>query len=553
MPDLKDLFNVWNKKASDKSIRNNDERSFTTDVGLNINKLYTPLDLEKKKYSYLKDLGFPGEYPYTRGISHNMYRDQPPLIKVYSGFGIAEDCNERYKKLINWGADEIQIAIDLPTQLGYDSDHIMSCSEVGRVGVALDSLLDMEILFNDIPLNKLKRVSMLGNSFGPIALSFFIALGEKQGLKPENYVVSLQNDIIKEYVARGTQIYPIEPSIKIACDVVEYCAKHYPHWYPLTCCVNHMNAAGAGSTIGTAFALANATCYIEHLINRGLNVDQFGRMLDMFLDERDDFFVAIANLRATRKVWARIMQEKFGAKDPRTMELKITSYAHGRETLQEPINNIVRITLASLAYVMGGVQFLYDASYDECTNTPSDETVKVAIRTLQIIFNEFGLIKTSDPLGGSYFLESLTLDIERNILDELDRIQNLGGAVAAIENGFYQRKITDGAVRRQKEFERGERISVGVNKFASRDPLPDATFCPNQKSELMQVEKLKKLKENRNQDLVKETLHYVEESAISGRNLVPPVLEAVKAYATIGEICHVLRTVFGEYKFRRDF
>lgn len=524
-----------------------------TDAGINVHELYTPSDLETRNYNYGRDLGAPGEYPFTRGITKDRYGAQGPLIKVYSGFGIAADSNKRYKNLVEWGADEIQVAVDLPTQLGYDSDHIMASAEIGRVGVAIDSLRDMEVLFDGIPLNKLKRVSMLGNSFGPIALALFIALGEKQGLKPEEYVVDLQNDALKEYVARGTQIFPIKPAVNLVCDVVEYCAKNHPHWYPLTGCVNHMNAAGAGSTAGTAFALANLIHYSENLLHRGLSIDQFAPLFDMFLDERDDFFVTIANLRATRKVWARLMKERFGATKAETMALKVTSYAHGRETLQEPLNNIIRIGYAALAYYLGGVQFLYDASYDESTNTPSDDSVKVAIRTLQIIGNEFGFSHTTDPLGGSYYLESLTLDIEQEIWKELERVEAAGGAIAAIENGYYKKVITEGAIRRQREFEAGKRVSVGVNKFVSNNPLPEATFQPDPESERTQVENLQRLKKERDGKRVQEALAYVKETAAKGNNLVPAALEAVRAYATIGEICDSLRTVYGEYENRGEF
>lgn len=554
MSDLEKLHSAWAERAKAELRDKVDGLDpVVTDAGVEVNNLYTPLDLSRRNFDYLEKLGFPGEYPYTRGISSSMHRAQPPLIKVYSGFGTAEDCNQRFKKLVEWGVDEIQMAVDLPTQVGYDSDHIMATAEIGRVGVAIDSLRDMEILFDGIPLNSLKRVSMLGNSFAPYALSLFIALGEKQGLNPDQYTVSLQNDILKEYVARGTQIHPIRPSVKLGCDVVEYCARYHPHWYPMTCCVNHINAAGAGSMAGTAFALANAICYIENLLSRGLHIDQFGYLLDMFLDERDDFFVTIANLRATRKAWARLMRERFGARDPKTMMLKITSYAHGRETLQEPLNNVVRIGMAGLAYYLGGVQFLYDASYDECTNTPSDESVKVAIRTLQIIFHEFGFRNTIDPLGGSYYLESLTCDIEKGIWEEFERVQKMGGAISAIEKGYYQKVITEGAVRRQRQLERGERISVGVNRFVSNEPLPESTFIPNSDTERRQIESLKKLRVERSQKRVDDTLDYVREAAVAGENLVPPILEAVRAYATIGEVSDTLRSVFGEYESRGDF
>jgi methylmalonyl-CoA mutase N-terminal domain/subunit len=504
-------------------------------------------------FDYKEDLGFPGQYPFTRGISPVMYRSEPWVIRAYSGFGESQGCNERYKKLVEWGVDEIVMAVDLPTQVGYDSDHIMARGEVGRAGVAIDTLRDMEILFEDIPLNKLKRVSMLGNSFGPVALSLFIALGEKWGLKPSDFVVDLQNDILKEYVARGTYIFPIQPSVRITTDVIGYCAKNAPHWYPCTLCTNHMNAAGAGSIKATSFALANGICYINHLLDKGYNIDEIAPLFTMFLDERSDFFVAICNFRATRRVWAKIMKERMKAQDPKSMALKITAYSHGGETFLEPLNNIVRITLAALAYVLGGVQFLYNASYDEVLGTPTEESAKIAVRTQQILAHELGIKNTVDPLGGSYFIESLTSQIEKNIYEEFLKVDSLGGAIAAIEKGYYLSAITDGAIRRQKEFDRGERVAIGVNKYRIESKIPFGAFRIDPAIEQKQIERLNQVKKERNAKAVREALEFVREVAKGDENLVPPVLEAVRAYATVGEICNVLRDVFGEYQGREYF
>jgi methylmalonyl-CoA mutase N-terminal domain/subunit len=482
-----------------------------------------------------------------------MYRGEPFIIRAYSGFGNAEECNPRYKKLLQWGADEIVMAIDLPTQVGYDSDHIMARGEVGKVGVAIDSLKDMEILFDGIPLNSLKRVSMLGNSFGPIALSLFIALGEKQGLRTTEYVIDLQNDILKEYVARGTYIFPIRPSIRVATDVVAYCAHHAPHWYPMTLCVNHMNAAGAGSTKATAFALANGLCYIQHLLDKGFGIDEIAPLLTMFLDERAEFFVAIANFRATRRVWANIMKERFGAKDPRSMALKITAYSHGGETLLEPVNNIARITLAALAYVLGGVQSLYNASYDEVLGVPTEEAAKISVRIQQILAHELGIADTVDPLGGSYFLETLTHRIEEDILENLTKVEDLGGAVEAIEKGYYLGAMSEGAVKRKKEFDKAARVSVGVNRFRTESEVPIGAFRIDPSVESKQIEGLNRLRKERNGRRVGESLQYIREVAKGVENLVPPILEAIRAYATVGEICDTLRDVYGEYQKREYF
>ena len=526
---------------------------FQTDIGLKIERIYTPLDLRQINFDCKEDLGFPGQYPFTRGVHPSMYRSNPWIIRAYSGFGEPRLCNERYKKLIEWGADEIVMAVDLPTQVGYDSDHIMARGEVGKVGVAIDTLRDMEILFEGIPLNKLKRVSMLGNSFGPAALALFIALGEKQGLKPADYVVDLQNDILKEYVARGTYIFPARPSVRVTADVVGYCARHARHWYPSTLCANHINAAGAGSTKAAAFAMANGVCYIDHLLGKGYKIDEIAPLFSMFLDERADFFVAICHFRAARKVWAKIMKERFKAEDPRSMALKITAYSHGGETLLEPINNIARITLAALAYVLGGVQFLYNASYDEVLGTPTDESAKIAVRIQQILAHELGIANTVDPLGGAYFIETLTSQIEKQILEEFEKVQAKGGAIAAIEQGYYLSAIMDGANARQRSFDRGERVSVGVNRWKTETKIPFGAFKIDPALEKMQVERLKKVKKERNEKTVKETLAYVRETAEGDGNLVPPTLEAVRAYATIGEICDVLRGVFGEYQAREYF
>ncbi len=551
MEKLREEYRRWRDRAQTQPER---RQVFRNDVGLEIDPVYTPLHLSERNFDYLRDLGLPGEYPFTRGITPNMYRSQPPNIRVYVGYGTPADTNRRLKRILEWGAEEIQLAVDLPTQVGYDSDNAMAAAEVGRVGVAIDSLRDMENIFQDIPLNTMRRVSMLGNSFGPIALAFFLALGEKQGLSPSDYVVDLQNDVLKEYIARGTQIYPVEPALRLSADVVEYCARNgLHHWYPLTVCCNHINAAGAGSTAAAAFALANARCYIDELLQRGLSVDEFGHLLDMFIDERDDFFVGVANMRAVRRVWAHMMRESYGARNPETQSLRVTAYAHGRETLREPVNNIVRIAFFSLSYYLGGVQFLYNASYDEVLSTPSEESVRVAIRTLQILAEEMGFGNTVDPLGGSYYLESLTNDIQRDILVELNRVQEMGGSLKAIDSGFFMGRLTEGAVRRQREFNSGERVSVGVNKYVSDMPLPETPFRIDWEVEKRQREALAQLKATRDSQRVKETLTGVSLAASRKENVVPAVLEAVRAYATVGEICDVFRGIYGEFKSKGQF
>jgi methylmalonyl-CoA mutase N-terminal domain/subunit len=529
------------------------KKTFVSDIGLSVKPVYTFNDLAEIKYDFERDLGFPGQYPFTRGITPLMYRSEPWVIRAYAGFGEAGICNKRYRKLVEWGAEEITIAVDLPTQVGYDSDNIMAKGEIGRVGVAVDSLRDLEILFDCIPLNKLKRVGILGNSFGPIACALFIALGEKQGLKPSEFCADFQNDVLKEYVARGTYIFPIRDAVRVACDVVAYCARNAPHWYPMTLCANHMNAAGGGSSNATAFAMANGICYIKYLLKRGYKIDEIAPLLTMFLDERSNFFAAIANFRASRRIWAKIMKERFKAMDPKSTALKITAYSHGGETMYEPINNIARITLATLAYVLGGVQFLFNASYDEVLGTPEEKTAKISLRIQQILAHELGISDVVDPLGGSYFIESLTHQIESQIYDEILKVESQGGAIAAIEKSYYASQITDGAVRRQREFDKGERVSIGVNKYRNESEIPQGSFKIDQTVEKRQLERLNKVKRERNGKLVKETLEYVREVAQGEGNLVSPVLEAVRAYATVGEICNILRQVFGEYQAMEYF
>lgn len=519
------------------------------DCGLSVKAYYDASDLPR---DLPERLGQPGRFPFTRGAYAGRPSEHPWIIRVYSGFGTARQSNARFRKLIEWGAEEIQVAVDLPTQVGYDSDHIMATGEVGRVGVAIDSLADMEELFDGIRLDKLRAVGMLGNSFGPIALSFFIALGEMQGLKPEDYVVDLQNDILKEYVARGTYIYPIEAGIRVTTDVVAYCAKHAPHWHPISVCVNHLNMAGAGSIKGTAFAFANARAYLDTLRAQGWRVEDVAPLFSMFLDERDDFFVAVGLFRAARRLWAEMLRTVYGVEDERAMALRTTAYGHGRETRLEPLNNIARIALGSLAYVLGGVDALYNGSWDEALSTPHEEAVRVAIRTQQILRHEFGFEQVTDPLGGSYYLEWLTEEIEKGIRDELARVLALGGAVAAITSGYLRRQLTEGSIRRQKWFEEGKRVSVAVNRYVSADAVESRlpAFEIDADVEEEQKEKLAALRSRRDNQRLQEALENVRRAACSGENLVPPILQAVRCYATIGEITEVLRSVFGTYDAR---
>ena len=549
LEDLKVQEDLWKENLKKDIDRFGERRrEFSSSSGIAAKNLYTPLDLEDEKIDYLRDIGFPGQYPFTRGITSNMYRRAPFLFRIYTGFGTPRETNRRVKTLLQLGVNDVQLAADLPTQVGYDSDHIMSRGEVGKVGVAIDSLRDMEVIFDGIPLNSFKRVSTLFNSLGPIALCLFMAVGEKQGLSVQDYVVDLQNDVIKEYVSRGTYIFPMEPAVRLCTDVVRFCADHAPHWYPMTFCSNHLNAAGAGSTAATAFAIANGLVYIRDILKKGLAIDRFAPLFCMFLDEREDIFISAANFRATRRLWARIMKEKFGAQNPDSLALKITAYSHGGETLREVLNNIVRIAYAGLGYVLGGVQFLYNASFDEALSLASQEAVRVAVRTQQILAHELGITNTVDPLGGSYYLETLTNQIERRMNEILEKVESLGGALEAIRKGYYQSVIGEGSRLRQRRFEEKDMVSVGVNVFRTEEEDPEPLFRMNQQGEEEQIKSLQSLRRERNHREVQAALSEVKRVAGTEGNLVPPIFSAVKAYATVGEISDVLREVFGEYK-----
>jgi methylmalonyl-CoA mutase, N-terminal domain len=529
------------------------QESVVLDCGASVKPLYTPKDLENPGFDYDRDLGFPGQFPFTRGTSAVINRDAPFVVSGYSGFGDAAICNQRFRKLLDWGAEQILVALDLPTQCGYDSDHEMSTGEVGKVGVAIDSLADFEHLFEGIPLSSMRRVGTLGNSIGPIAVAFFAALGEKQGIPWSQYVVNLQNDPLKEYIARGTQILPPEPAARLACDTVEWCAQNAPNWSPMTVCVNHINAGGAGSSTATGIALANVKYYVDELLSRGLSIDSVAPLIHMFADERHDFFASIANLRALRRIWARIMRENYGAQSDESLCLRTTVYGHGQETLQEPLNNIARSAFGALAYVLGGASYVYIASYDEGVSTPSEQSMLVGLRTLQIIAHEHGFTDTIDPLGGSYFVETLTNEIERQILDALKSIEAQGGALRVIDDGIGRRLMTQGAVRRQKAIESGERTWVTVNKWRQKPNVPNSAFRIDLETENRQIQSVQQLRARRDATRVNDALSAVAEAARNRRNVVPSVLEAVLSYATVGEIVDVWRGIVGQFTPSTDF
>jgi methylmalonyl-CoA mutase N-terminal domain/subunit len=512
-----------------------------------LKEIYTPLDLEENGFDYLKDVGFPGAYPFVRGVEPTRDPSRPWLIRIYAGYGTPEQSNGRYKFLLQEGAEEIVMAVDLPTQVGYDADHPMAAGEVGRVGVSICSLRDMEVAFEGIPLSSMRRVGMLGNSFGPIALSFFIALGEKQGISPNDYTIHLQNDVLKEYGTRGTQFLPIQPAVRLVTDVIRYCAVHHPQW---NVCAAHYGYAGAAAA--HAYALADAQVYINDILDKGMNIDDFAHLFNLFT-VGELTFAGVATIRAVRKIWARMMREKYGAQDPRSMGIKITAYTVAESTAQQTLNNIVRIALGTQTYALAGVDYIYNASYDEGLAIPTEEAARLALRTQQILANETEIAHTVDPFAGSYLVESLTLQVEREILRYLKEIEDVGGAIAAIENGLFQKKAAEEAYKKRVRIERGERIHVGVNKYKVAAEEVPVTFKPDPGVESRRIESLRRLKDERDNQKVARCLERVREVCRTNENVMPAVLDAVRAYATLGEICDIWREVFGEYQFSKAY
>lgn len=511
--------------------------------------VYSLEDLEKEKFNRKRDLGEPGKYPFTRGIHEQMYKKRFWTMRQYAGFGSAEETNRRYHYLIREGQTGLSIAFDLPTQIGYDSDDPRCSGEVGKVGVPIDTLKDMEILFRDIPLDKVST-SMTINSTAPILLAMYIALARKQGVKLKNLRGTIQNDILKEYVARGTYIFPPRPSMRLICDIFEYCGKNMPRWNTISVSGYHMREAGCSIQQEIGFTLANAINYIQSAIEVGLEVDQFASRLSFFFGSGNDLFEESAKFRAARRLWARIMKERFGAKNPRSLKLRFHTQTCGHTlTAQQPLNNIARVAIQALAAILGGTQSLHTNSYDEAYALPSEEAVTIALRTQQILAYESDISETVDPLGGSYLIESLTNSIEEEAKGYITKIDELGGAMAAIEQGYMQREIQENAYRNQKEIEDERRIIIGVNKFISSYPEIAKILKVDPKEEEKQMKFLSHVKKEREQSSVKTALDNLEKVAKSTeRNIMPSIIECVESYATVGEISDVLRGVFGEYK-----
>ncbi len=538
----------WEESKVQKAISRFPERKedFETISELPVERLYTPCDVEN--LDYLEDLGFPGEFPYTRGVQPTMYRGRFWTMRQYAGFASAEESNTRYKYLLKQGQTGLSVAFDLPTQIGYDSDHDMSEGEVGKVGVAIDSLADMEILFDEIPLDKVST-SMTINAPAAVLLAMYVAVAEKQGISPDKLTGTIQNDILKEYAARGTFIFPPKPSMRLITDTFEYCFNSVPGWNTISISGYHIREAGSTAVQEVAFTLANGIAYVEAAIEAGLDVDDFGPRLSFFFNSHLDLLEEVAKFRAARRLWARIMKERFKAKNPKSLMLRFhTQTAGSTLTAQQPNNNIVRVALQALSAVLGGTQSLHTNSKDEALALPSEESVQIALRTQQILAEESGAADTIDPLAGSYYVENLTEKIEKEALEYIERIDDLGGSPSAIEKGFIQKEIQESAYRYQRSVEEQERIVVGVNKYKTDEAPPEDLLEVDPAVGELQTEKLAELRKTRKDDDVRKTLKDLKEAAEGKENLMPYILDCVKAYATLGEICDVLRDVFGEYE-----
>jgi len=547
---VREEFERWGKTTLNKVISKSPERepSFKTTSHIELNRLYTPLDVAD--LDYCDELGFPGEFPFTRGVQPTMYRGRLWTMRQYAGFATPEETNKRYKYLLEHGQTGLSVAFDLPTQIGYDSDHPLSDGEVGKVGVAIDTLKDVEILFDGIPLDKVST-SMTINSTAAILLTMYIAMAEKQGVKSEALQGTIQNDILKEYAARGTYIYPPLESMRIVTDIFAFCKNRVPRWNTISISGYHMREAGCTAVQEVAFTLADGIAYVEAAIRAGLDVDSFASRLAFFFCCHNTFIEEIAKFRAARRLWGKIMKERFKAKRDESCMLWFHTQTAGCSlTAQQPDNNVVRVAFQALAAVLGGTQSLHTNSRDEAYALPTENSVRLALRTQQLIAYESGVADMIDPFGGAYAVEALTDEIERKSMEYIEKIEAMGGAIKAIESGYIQGEIGESAYQYQKEIETKKRIIVGLNQFQmEEEPLRDILrIKPG--VEQYQKEKLARVKKERNNTKVKETLAVLKKAAQGTDNVVPPILEAVKVYATLGEISDTLREVFGEYRER---
>jgi methylmalonyl-CoA mutase N-terminal domain/subunit len=517
---------------------------FATSSGVELRNHFTPQEVA---LDYQGDLGEPGHYPFTRGVYETMYRGRLWTMRQYAGFSTAEESNRRYRFLLEQGTTGLSVAFDLPTQIGYDSDHPLAAGEVGRVGVAIDSLADMERLFDGIPLDRVST-SMTINATAAVLLALYLAVARRQGVSPDRLQGTIQNDILKEYIARGTYIYPPQASLRIVTDIFAYCAREVPNWNTISISGYHIREAGSTAVQEVAFTLADGITYVQAALDAGLEVDAVAPRLAFFFNAHNNFLEEIAKYRAARRLWARLMRERFGARDPRSMMLRFhTQTAGSTLTAQQPAVNVIRTTIQALAAVLGGTQSLHTNAMDEALSLPTEGAARVALRTQQVIAYESGVADTADPLAGSYAIEYLTNEIERRAADYITKIDELGGMLAAIESGYVQREIERAAYDYQKAVEAGQEIVVGVNRFQIQEETSIATLRIDPASEQAQLERLRRVRAERNTAAAMAALAGVEQAAQSGANLMPPIIAAVEAYATLGEISDRLRAVFGEY------
>ena len=538
----------WDKETVFKSFDRLPEKGeYATSSDLKVERIYTPSELEG--FDYLRDLGFPGEYPLIRGVYPTMYRARLWTMRQYAGFGTAKQTNQRFKYLLGHGQTGLSVAFDFPTQVGYDCDHPLALGEVGKVGVSVTTLKDMEVLFDGIPLDKV-TTSMTINAPANVLLAMYIAVGQKQGVDLAKLGGTVQNDILKEYVARGMYIFPPKPSMRIVTDIFEYCSKNMSQWNTISISGYHIREAGATAVQEVAFTFANAIAYVQTAIDRGLDLDKFAGRLSFFFAAHNNFLEEVAKFRAARRLWAKIMRDRFHAKSLASMMLRFHTQTSGVAlTAQQPYNNVVRVALQALSAVFGGTQSLHTNSFDEAYALPSEQAVTIALRTQQIIAYESGVVDTVDPLAGSYYIESLTNEIEEKATGYIEQIDRIGGAVAAVEKGFMQREITDSAYHFQKKIEAKKQVVVGVNDFRSEEETPIKTLQINPAVERKLVQQLDHIKTLRSKTRVNESLSKMRRAAEKENvSLMPYIIEAVKEYATLGEICGTLREVYGEYK-----
>ena len=538
----------WEDSVLKKALSRSAERKerFETTSGIEIKRVYTSEDAQDGDYQ--EKLDFPGQYPFTRGVQPTMYRGRFWTMRQYAGFGTAEESNQRYRYLLEQGQTGLSVAFDLPTQMGRDSDHAMAAGEVGRAGVAIDSLADMETLLAGIPLDKVST-SMTINATASILLALYLVVAEKQGVPWDKVNGTIQNDLLKEYIARGTYIYPPGPSLRVITDIFGFCADQVPNWNTISISGYHIREAGSSAAQEIAFTLADGIAYVEAAQSVGLDVDRFASRLSFFFNVHNNFFEEVAKFRAARRLWAKIMKERFQAKNPRSWMLRTHAQTAGSTlTAQQPDNNIIRVTLQALAAALGGTNSLHTNSKDEALALPTEDAVRVALRTQQIIAHESGAADTIDPLAGSYFIESLTDELEAKAVEYIDRIDKLGGAVQAIENGYQQREIHDAAFRYQQAIETKQQIIVGVNEFTVEEDHHDDLLKVDLALEKRQKERVAGVRAERNQAAAQAALDRVGQVARDGGNLMPAIIDAVRSYVTLGEISDALRNEFGEYR-----